>query len=47
MKMRGCKSLSTNLTSILKNGLIANNLYPLGTKQNKLLAINAKGGLIN
>ncbi len=47
MKMKGCKSLSTNLASILKDGLIANNLHPLGTRQNKLLAINAKGGLIN
>jgi len=50
MKIVGCKSLSNNLASVLKDGLIANNLHPclpnrqaLGLRKIKLLAINPIG----
>jgi len=54
IKIGGCKLSSINLASVLKDGLIANNLHPylpnrqaLGSRKNKLLLINPKGRHIN
>ena len=43
MKIVECKSLSIKHASVLKDGLIANNLPPLGPREIKLLAINPNG----